>query len=85
MPSPRTWTRSDIPSKAETVEYLERIQAIRNLFPALPGLPEVPSDMEHFTYREANDIEKILAQVGWAADSIPTSRVYSGEFEAGGI
>lgn len=82
---PRVWTQEDIPGPEDAQKYLDMVQAIRNTFPALPGLPEVPPDMEHFTYQEANDIEAILARVGWAVESIPQSRVYSGEFEAGGI
>ncbi len=85
MPTtPRIWTREDIPTVPDTVEFLDRVQAVRNVFPGIPDLPEVPPDMEHFTYQEANDIERILARIGWAADSIKTSRVYSGEFQAGG-
>ena len=41
--------------------------------------------MEHFIYREANDIEAVLARVGWAVENIPQIRVFSGVFEAGGI
>lgn len=86
MPTtPRIWTREDIPTVPNTVEFLDRVQAVRNVFPGIPDLPEVPPDMEHFTYQEANDIERILARIGWAADSIKTSRVYSGEFQAGGV
>ena len=72
---PHTWTKEDIPTLEDTKKYLDAVQAIRNVFPSIPGLPEVPPDMEHFTYQEANDIEKILARVGWAVEAIPQSRV----------
>ena len=86
MASPtRVWTKEDIPRPEDTEKYLDMVQAIRNTFPALPDLPEVPQDMEGFTFREANDIEKILARIGWAVEAIPQSRVYSGEFQTGGI
>lgn len=81
----RVWSEEDIPRPEGTKKYLDMVQAIRNTFPTLPGLPEVPPDMEGFTFREANDIEKILGQIGWAAEAIPQSRVYSGEFQSGGI
>lgn len=83
--APREWAREDIPIPDDTAAFLGMVQAIRNVFPVLPGLPEVPSDMEHFTYQEANDIERILARVGWAADRIPQDRIYSGEFQSGGV
>lgn len=86
MPAPpRVWTREDIPTPEDASKYLDLIQAVRNAFPSLPGLPEVPSSMEHFTIQEANDIEAVLARIGWAAEAIPQSRVYSGEFQAGGV
>lgn len=83
--SMKTWTKEDIPRLEDVEKYLDMIQAIRNTFPELPGLPDVPADMEGFTFREANDIEKILSQIGWAVEAIPQSRVYSGEFQSGGI
>ena len=83
--APRVWARDDIPTPDDVTEYLGRIQAIRNAFPTLPGLPEVPPDMDHFAYQEANDIERILDRVNKAVMAIPASRVYSGEFQAGGV
>lgn len=85
MANMRVWTIRDIPTPADAAEYLARIQAVRNVFPGLPGLPEVPPDMEHFTYQEANDIEQILSMIDGAISRIPVDRVYAGEFTAGGI
>ena len=82
---PHIWAREDIPRPEDTEKYLDIVLAIRNAFPTIPGLPEVPPDMERFTYQEANDIERILALIGWAVDAIPQSRIYSGEFQSGGI
>lgn len=81
----RVWTKEGIPRPEDTEKYLDMVQAIRNVFPTIPGLPEVPQDMEGFTFREANDIEKILARIGWAVEAIPHGRVYSGEFQSGGF
>jgi len=40
MPTtPRIWTREDIPTVPDTVEFLDRVQAVRNVFPGIPGLP----------------------------------------------
>lgn len=81
----RVWTKEDIPRPEDTKKYLDMVQAIRNTFPTLPGLPEVPPDMDGLTLPEANDIEKILGQIGWAVEAIPQGRVYSGEFQSGGV
>lgn len=82
---PRVWAREDIPRPEDVEKYLDMVQAIRNAFPSIPGLPEAPPDMENFTFQEANDIEKILGKIGWAVEAIPQSRVYSGEFQSGGV
>lgn len=81
----RVWAKEDIPRPEDTEKYLDMVQAIRNTFPGLPGLPNVPADMDGFTFQEANDIERILDRVGWAIEAIPQSRVYSGEFQSGVI
>lgn len=81
----KVWRPDNIPTLEETEQLLDEVQAIRNIFPTLPDLPEVPPDMEGFTFQEANDIEKILARIGWAVETIPQSRVYSGEFQSGGV
>lgn len=83
--SPRVWTKEDIPTPDDTTKYLDMVQAVRNTFPETPGMPDVPDSMEHFTYQKANDIEMILSRIGWAVNAIPQSRVYSGEFQAGGV
>lgn len=86
MASPtRVWTKGGIPCPEDMEKYLDMVQATRNVFPTIPDLPEVPQDTEGFTFREANDIEKILARIGWAVEAIPQSRVYSGEFQSGGF
>lgn len=81
----KVWRPDNIPTLEETEQLLDEVQAIRNIFPTLSDLPEVPPDMDGFTFQEANDIEKILARIGWAVEAIPQSRVYSGEFQSGGV
>ena len=82
---PRVWSREDIPGPEDAQKYLDMVQAIRSTLPALPELPEGPEDMEHCTFQEANDLEAVLVRVGWAVEAIAQSRVYSGEFQSGGI
>ena len=43
MPTaPRIRTQGGVPTVPDTVEFLDRVQAVRNVFPGIPGLPEVP-------------------------------------------
>ena len=85
MANMRVWTIRDIPTPADAAEYLARIQAVRNAFPGLPSLPDVPPDMDHLTYQEANDIERILSMVDGAISRISVDRIYAGEFTSGGV
>ena len=43
MPTaPRIRTQGGIPTVPDTVEFLDRVQAVRNVFPGIPGLSGVP-------------------------------------------
>jgi len=40
MPTaPRIRTQGGVPTVPDTVEFLDRVQAVRNVFPGIPGLP----------------------------------------------
>lgn len=89
MPT-KTWTIGEIPTSDDLAKYLNRVQAVRNIFPAFPGMPEVPPDMKGFTYKEANDIELILVKTNEAIDLLEVTMtesnyVYSGELFSGGV
>lgn len=58
-----SWADEDIPPPADTQVYLDNIRAIRKQIKVSPSTPPVPDSMEHFTYEDANDIEKILLDV----------------------
>ena len=71
--SPRTdWTVRDIPTAAELRAYLAQLDALRGTLDrvldayraeAQYELPETPGDMDRMTYREANDIERIVKAI----------------------
>jgi hypothetical protein len=44
------WARTDIPKSADTVRYLDNIQALINAFHTKPTSPSVPADMVDFNY-----------------------------------
>lgn len=82
---PKFYQIEDIPRPRDMADYLDRVRAVRDMLPALPGTPEVPGDMNHLTYGAANDIELVLLQAERGIKSMVKSWVYSGEFESGGI
>lgn len=82
---PKLYTIRDIPRPADMSSYLARVQEIRNIFPALPGTPQLPEDMNHLTYGAANDVETVLLKAESAVNSMVNSWIYSGELESGGI
>lgn len=52
-----------IPPKAPTEDYLANVVTLRSVLTVLPTTPAVPPDMEGLTWQEANDIERILADI----------------------
>lgn len=85
LKKPKIWTKQDIPTPAEMEEYLDRIRAVKSAFSGISGMPEVPADMDHLTFEEANDMERTLLMVRRTMGTLAKSRVYSGELQAGGF
>lgn len=78
--APKTdWTVEDIPTAAQLTAYLADVATLRGVLTVLPGNPEVPADMAGLTWREANDIEKILEDVDAVIDIMITTFVPCGE------
>lgn len=75
------WQREDIPTPAQMQTYLDNVSTIRAAYSVLA--PQVPSDMEHLTFEEANDIEKILIAVDELLERVLQSFVYSGMVYSG--
>lgn len=57
------WTVSGIPSPEDMEAYLSGLSSLRGALPVTQAAPKVPPDMEGLTWREANDIERILLDV----------------------
>ena len=74
-----TWYHSDIPQARELTAYLQNVKWLRDAMVLLPSTPEVPADMEGFTFTEANDIEKILVIIETVINLMVASFIYSGE------
>lgn len=82
---PEIWTKNDTPSPEDAAGYLGRVQAVRDVFPDLPWLPELPNTMSHMGHEAANQIELVLLGVGQAIYRMENSWFFSGEIVAGGF
>lgn len=80
-----TWAEADIPDFEQMGRYLGNLENIRSAAPTIPGTPQVPPDMDMFTYREANDIEQILVNADRVMNNIEAAWMYAGEIYAGEI
>lgn len=72
------WTMIDVPTTGQTERILENLRMIRSAIPLSDETPKVPEDMVLMTYEEANDIEKILLDVGSAANKISSTYRHCG-------
>ena len=79
------WTASDIPKESDMRTYLSDVDILRNALTVIPGTPEVPEDMERLTYKEANDIERILLAVDGLITKMINSYFYSNEIFCGEV
>lgn len=80
-----TWYHSDIPQERELTAYLRNVRWLRDSMVLYPNTPEVPADMEGFTFAEANDIEQILVNIETIINLMLSSIIYSGEIFSGEV
>lgn len=84
--SPRQdWQVTDIPTPESMTAYLADVAALRAALTVAAGTPEVPEDMERLTWKEANDIEKILVDVDELLTRMAAAWFYSGDLYAGEV
>lgn len=78
-----TWQISEFMDSEEAERYLQNIRDLRDrvTYP----MPEVPEDMENFTFDKANDLERILELLDECITLIEKSFFYSGEIYGGEI
>lgn len=80
-----TWYHSDIPQERELTAYLQNVKWLRESMVLYPNTPEVPADMQGFTFAEANDIEQILINIETIINLMLSSIIYSGEIFSGEV
>lgn len=81
----KLWSREHLPTQKELEQYLNNISILRSQFVGVPSMPPMPSDMQMFTHKEANDIEKILLEVDWLITKIAQSWFFSSEIYSGEV
>lgn len=79
------WVITEFMNVSETERYLQNIRDLRSQFVQPDGTPEVPDDMDNFTFEEANDIERILVIIDEYITKIEQAFFYSGELYGGEI
>ncbi len=84
--SPKTdWVDDEWASPTDADKYLADLEEIRMQFTLYDGAPTVPPDMERFTWKEANDIERILQDIDALLTNIEAGWYYSGDLYAGEV
>lgn len=79
------WSMVDIPDTSQMMRYLDDVETIRAALQVLLATPETPDDMEKLNWQEANDIEKILADVNDALNRMLLSYFCAGEVYSGEV
>lgn len=83
--SPTDWANGDIPRKDDLGTYLDDLRRIRAALAVMDTTPSAPESMDYLTWAKANDIEKILVDVGDALGRLLLSPFYSGEIYSGEV
>lgn len=80
--NPKTnWTETDAPTPEQRQTYVDNVAALKTLLPV--SGPEVPEDMEEFTFGDANDLETVLVLTDRMFPLFERSAIYSGESFSG--
>lgn len=80
-----TWYETDVPNSETMGKYLENLSKLRSVIIAPASTPPVPSDMDGLTVTEANNIEKIIAELNQLIINMSLAWFYSGELYAGEV
>ena len=81
----KTWNLWSVPTTSDMVRYIENIRKLRSVLRGYSTTPNAPSVDQPFTYKTANDIEKILEDLYDMATKIPNSWYHAGDLFAGEV
>lgn len=84
--APKRYTRTDKPTLSVIEYYLSQVQKLRAAFPlpvTTPSAPNVSASKDWLTVQDANDIEKILADIDRLLSNMKAAWYYTGELYSG--
>ena len=79
------WTVSNIPTAGDMETYISDVAALRGAIAVLASTPPTPDSASGLTWREANDIERILLDVDELLTRMAAAWFYSGDLYAGEV
>lgn len=79
------WTGSDIPTEGQMAAYLRDVATLRGAIAVMASTPPTPDSVNNLTWKEANDIERILLDVDELLTRMAAAWFYSGEIWSGEI
>lgn len=79
------WTGSDIPTAGQMAAYLRDVATLRGSIAVMASTPPTPDSASGLTWREANDIERILLDVDELLTLMAAAWFYSGDLYAGEV
>lgn len=82
---PYTWFEDDIPTSGMMAQYITNLSELRGQFVQAETTPSVPPKMNELTWKEANNIEKILEDVDALLTNISAAWFFSGDLFSGEV
>lgn len=79
------WTDNDTPTAGQMATYIQDVAALRGAISVMNSTPPTPDSASGLTWREANDIERILLDVDELLTRMAAAWFYSGDLYAGEV
>lgn len=79
------WTLLDRPTRSDMSRYLGNVAKIREACATAPDMPQLPDSMDNLTYKDANNIEKVLLVAYETYETIASTWIRSGEIYSGEV
>lgn len=79
------WATTDVPRAADMAELMAVVRQVCSLVVFMRDMPTLPENLHRLGFETANDIERCLAAMGDMAEKIPSTWVYCGTVNSGGI
>lgn len=81
----KDWTMEDMPTASDMERYIGNVAKIRGMFKPFPSTPHAPSVSQRLTHETANNLEKILRDMGPLAGNIPQNWFNAGDIFSGEV